>query len=206
MNENGRVPSPSDTVERGPESGPLPLAAEKLVARDMPRGGDAARGGPHGYMRLTLDRSRERLRTGHANLDPFDIADIMRQYAPTNGDPRKGNAANEIDFNWKRYEVFGKRDFSELRGYHDQGWREVQHSDFPGRFAPVGAQGPVVVKDLILMERPMSLTVSARNEEIDAATRAMQVNQTNMTTTPEGQAPRMVIADRSTREAIPIPE
>jgi hypothetical protein len=34
----------------------------------------------------------------------------------------------------------------------------------------------------------------------------MRVNRENLGTTPEGQAPRMVIADRTTREAIPIAE
>ena len=139
-------------------------------------------------------------------IDPFDIADIMRAYAPTRGDPRRGNIDNEIDFNWKRFETYGRKDFAEQRAYHDQGWCEVLHESFPGRFAPPGAKGPVIVKDMILMERPMRLTVEARNEEILAANRAMRVNQTNMALTPEGQAPRMVITDRTTREPIPIPD
>jgi hypothetical protein len=157
-------------------------------------------------IRLVIDLNRRRMRAGESVIDAFDIADIMRMYAPTRGDPAKHNIDNEIDFNWKRYETYGKRDYSELRSYHDQGWREVMHESFPGRFAPVGTQGPVVIKDMILMERPMRLTVQARNEEILAANRAMRVNQTQMAVTPEGQAPRMVITDRTSREAIPIPE
>jgi hypothetical protein len=175
---NGRVPSP----------------------RDLPRTGD----GPRGAVRLTVDPTRERLREGNANIDPFDIADIMAQYAPTNGgDPARIDL--EIDFNWKRFETYGKRDFAEMREYHNQGWREVHHNNFPGRFGPDGAEGPVLVKDMILMERPMRLTVKARSEEIKAATRAMRVNQTTLAATPEGSAPRVVFADRTTREAIEIP-
>jgi len=157
-------------------------------------------------MRLTLDRTRERLREGNANIDPFNIDDLVAQYAPTRGDPRKGNIDNEIDFNWKRYECLGKADYSEQREYYLQGWRPVLHSHFPGRFAPEGTEGPVIVKDMILMERPMRLTVKARMDEHEQATRAMRVNRENLGVTPEGQAPRMVLTNRTTREAIEIPE
>jgi hypothetical protein len=172
------------------------------VFRESPR---EARAEPRSGIRLVVDMDRRRMRSGESVVDAFDIADIVRQYAPTRGDPKLGNIDREIDFNWKRYETYGKRDYAEQRAYHDQGWREVLHSHFPGRFAPVGTQGPVVIKDMILMERPMRLTVQARNEEILAANRAMRVNQASMVNTPEGQAPRQVFTDRTTREPIPIP-
>jgi hypothetical protein len=38
------------------------------------------------------------------------------------------------------------------------------------------------------------------------ANRSMQAHRQVMKTTPEGQAPRLVLADRSAREAIEIPE
>jgi hypothetical protein len=175
--------------------------------REGPRGNGASELRPErANMRLTLDPTRERLHEGPAVIDPFDIADIMAVYAPTNGDLRKNNWPHEIDFNWKRYETYGKKDFSEQRQYHQQGWRPVLHSHFPGRFAPEGTEGPVIIKDQILMERPMRLTVKARRDEMEQATRAMRVNREQMGTTPEGQAPRRVIADRTTREAIEIPE
>jgi len=157
-------------------------------------------------MRLELDPTRERLLEGAALIDPFDISDIMEVYAPTKGDPAKGNVQNEIDFNWKRYETYGKRDYSEQRQYHNQGWRPVLHSHFPGRFAPEGTEGPVIVKDQILMERPMRLTVKARQDEMKQATQVMRVNRENLGTTPEGQAPRMVLTDKTSRENISIPE
>jgi hypothetical protein len=157
----------------------------------------------HGELRI--DPNRERLRSGNANIDPFDISDIMAKYAPTRGDPMKGNIDHEIDFNWKRFETYGKPDYAEMRAYQDQGWRPVQHHHFPGRFAPPGTQGSVIVKDMILMERPMRLTVQARSEEIREATRAMQVHRQKVADTPEGSAPRIVYTDRTTREAIDIP-
>jgi hypothetical protein len=155
---------------------------------------------------LRVDPTRERLHSGNANFDPFDIGDLAAKYAPTRGDPSRHNVDNEIDFNWKRYETYGKPDYAEQRAYHSQGWRTVMHHHFPGRFAPVGTQGPVIVKDMILMERPMRLTVTARSEEILAATHAMQVNRRKITDTPDGSMPRVVWADRTTREAIEVPE
>lgn len=156
------------------------------------------------HQELRVDPLRERLHNGVANIDPFDITDIYAKYAPTRGDPRRGNVQNEIDFNWKRYETYGKPDYAEQRSYHAQGWRPVMHHHFPERFAPLGTQGPVIVKDMILMERPMTLTLRARNEEIAEATRAMQVNRQKVKDTPDGTMPRVVYADRSSREDISI--
>jgi hypothetical protein len=152
-----------------------------------------------------VDDGRQRLRSGNANIDPFNIDDIRAAYCPTDGDPRRGNVDREIDFNWKRYETYGKPDYAEMRTYHDQGWRQANHDDFPERFAPAGTEGPVLVKDMILMWRPMRLTVQARSEEYEAATRAMRVNRQRIADTPEGSAPRVVLTDRTTREAIEIP-
>jgi hypothetical protein len=184
-----KIPSPSPFREEAVQAG---LA------------GEALRSEVHGELRI--DPLRERRHQGNAAIDPFDISDIMAKWAPTRGELAKGNVDNELDFNWKRFETYGKPDYAESRMYQDQGWRPVQHYHFPGRFAPPGTQGPVVIKDMILMERPMRWTVQARNEEILQATRAMQVHRQKVADTPEGHSPRVVYADRVTREAISIPE
>ena len=186
-----------------------PHAPDPVLAHTVNAGlggmkAEALREDIHGELRL--DPNRERLRSGSAVIDPYDIADIMAKYAPTRGDPSRGNVSNEIDFNWKRYETYGKADYAEQRTYHQQGWRAVQHSHFPGRFAPPGTEGPVIVKDMLLMERPMRLTVQARNEEILEANRAMQVHRKKVAETPEGHSQRVVYANRDTREAISIPD
>lgn len=187
------VPSPfHESLQEHPQGG---LGGNESALRPSPEEGA-----------LRLDPLRERLHSGNANIDPFDISDIYAKYAPTRGDARRGNVDNEIDFNWKRYETYGKADYAEQRAYHAQGWRPVMHHHFPGRFAPEGTEGPVLVKDMILMERPMRLTVRARNEEIYAATQAMQVNRQKVASTPDGSMPRVVYADRTSREAIEIPD
>jgi len=188
-----RIPSPRDPL-REPLHEPLQagLAGASLHSDIL---GD-----------LQVDPDRERRHSGVAAIDPFDVSDIMAKYAPTRGTGTPEQVAKEIDFNWKRYETYGKPDYAEQRTYADQGWRAVQHHHFPGRFAPPGAQGPVVIKDMVFMERPMRLTVQARNEEMLMATRAMQVHRRKVADTPEGHSPRVVYADRTTREAIEIPE
>jgi len=195
---NGPIPSPfRESPHIEPAAGLAGLVGgSETLRRDV-----------HGeFHELRVDPDRVRMRSGHAAIDPYDIADILEKYAPTHGDPARGNIDNEIDFNWKRYETYGKADYSEQRTYHQQGWRPVLHSHFPGRFAPPGTEGPVIVKDMILMERPMRLTAKARNEEMMAATQAMQVHRRKVTETPDGHSQRVVYADRTSREAISIPD
>src|SRR5262245_61316712 len=101
-------------------------------------GDNALRHQVHGAMHdeLRLDPDRQRRQKGASAIDPFDISDIMAKYAPTRGEGTPEQVAKEIDFNWKRYETYGKPDYSEQRFYQDQGWKAVQHHHFPGRFAP----------------------------------------------------------------------
>lgn len=181
----------------------IPSPGQRESVRDTTE--DQVRPEQRSGLRLQ-DDGRERQRTGNQNADPFNIDDIYLEYAPTRGDPRRGNIKNEIDFNWKRYEVAGKPDYSEMRTYQEQGWKQVQHGDFPGRFAPAGTEGAVIVKDMVLMHRPMRLTIEARNEEMSSANRAMQAQHIKAAETPEGQAPRMTPVIKSSRENIEIPD
>jgi hypothetical protein len=185
-----RIPSPTTEIRENPrEDEPLreALRAEVRAAR-------------------LVDDGRERMRVGMNAIDSFNIDAIYWSYAPTGGKGTPAQIAKEIDFNWKAYEIAGKRDYAAERAEYDQGWEPVQHSDFPGRFAPHGTEGPVIVKDMILMWRPMRLTVQARNEEIRQATQAMDVHRRRMAEAPEGQAPRTEPTLRTSREAIEIPD
>lgn len=180
-----RIPSPDDARESPRDNDPLTVSEIRPV-----------------------DDGRERQRTGNANVDPFEISDIMARFCP--GKNRPGwlstDGQGQTDFEWKRYEVYGRADYAEKRSYEDQGWREVPHGMFPGRFSPVGTPGAVVVKDMILMERPLRLTIAARRDEIGMANRAMDVHRRKMGEAPEGQAPRMEPSVRTSRETIQIPD
>lgn len=153
-----------------------------------------------------MDDGRERGLSGAMAINPYDITDIKKMLAPTDGKGTIEQVAREVDIEWKAHETYGKPNYHQYQMHIKQGWRPVHYSDFPERFAPAGAEGAVRLNDMILMHRPMRLTVKARKEEYDKAVAAMQVHRKQMAETPEGQAPRVVLADRSTREAIEIPE
>jgi len=48
---------------------------------------------------------------------------------------------------------------------HENGWRPVPASRHPGRWAPVGYEGSIIIEGLRLEERPESLTLWARQED-----------------------------------------
>jgi hypothetical protein len=48
---------------------------------------------------------------------------------------------------------------------HENGWRPVPASRHPGRWAPVGFEGSIIIDGLRLEERPESLTVWAQQED-----------------------------------------
>lgn len=179
-----RVPSPFDARED--------VRAETRASEVMPNS--------------FIDDGRQRHRTGDAAINPYDLTDIMKMYAPTNGTGSQAQIAKEVHFEWKAYETYGKSNHLQLIAHEQQGWRPVMHSDFPGRFAPMGTEGKVHVNDMLLMHRPMRLTVQARQEEYTKATRAMQMHRQKMAEAPEGQAPRTTPVVRTSREAIDIPE
>jgi hypothetical protein len=186
-----RIPSPNEQqAHRLPE----PPSDVRPSVRPIER--------PSGLM----DDGRSRQRTGDAAINPYEVADIKKMYAPTNGQGTPAQIAQETDFEWKAYETYGKANYSQVRAHHEQGWRPVMHSDFPERFAPAGTEGAVRVNDMIFMHRPMRLTVEARAEDYAKATRAMQVHRQKMAEAPEGQAPRTAPVIRTSREAIEIPE
>lgn len=152
------------------------------------------------------DDGRQRNRTGEAAINPYQCDDIKRMYAPTDGKGTQAQIDQEIDFEWKAYETYGKPNYTQYQAHREQGWRAVMHSDFPDRFAPTGAEGPVRINDMIFMHRPMRLTVQARREEYAKANQAMQMHRQKMAEAPDGQAPRTTPVERTTREAIDIPE
>lgn len=107
---------------------------------------------------------------------------------------------------WKRHTVVGKTDYHYDRELYDQGWRPVQHSMFPGMFAPKGAEGVIVQDDMILMERPAHLTNEARIEDYNRAHAALRAGEFRLGEAPEGTAPRARPQVRSTVEPMQVPE
>lgn len=61
---------------------------------------------------------------------------------------------------------------------HENGWRPVPASRHPGRWAPVGYEGSIIIDGLRLEERPASLTDEAKVED-EARARALVRDRTD---------------------------
>lgn len=158
-------------------------------SREGPREHDAIRD----YQRPE-EGERVRSRKGNQAVDPFYVPPELQARYP------------DLSFNWKNHEVYGKIDQADRRMIQDQGWRACPHSMFPGYFAPEGSPGPIIIQDMVLMERPMHLTVEARNEEIGRAYQNEAAHRQRASQAPAGQAPRMPMSMRSQTVSLEIPE
>lgn len=73
---------------------------------------------------------------------------------------------------WKNFSVLGQQDkhgMAELQRNH---WEPVMTESIPGVFLPVGETGPVIVKEMILMERDLRFThhaLAVEKAKADAA-------------------------------------
>lgn len=75
-----------------------------------------------------------------------------------------------IDYQWMVTRVMGQPvDPSELLAYHEQGWRPARSVDYPAMCPPGVKSDHIERQGQILMVRPMSLTMQARQEDMQAA-------------------------------------
>lgn len=197
---NRPIPSPGDVFtddrERINVLEPDPVA--EPVRAEQP--GDRVRG-------MTDGDDRVRQHKGQMNIDPFHIPDeIWPGGWETFVVDGHAMRLHKIDLNWKNLNVTGMVYHNQLTHDHEQGWRPVPHSWFPGRYAAIGTEGNIEIQDMYLCERPMRLTLEAKAEEKRRALRAVDANAKGMAETPDGQAPRMVISNRDTRMDISIPD
>lgn len=97
--------------------------------------------------------SRNRTQTG-------DIFEIPRELIP-----------DGWDYQWCAVSVTGNTEIllDQNLMMAENGWRPVPSSRHPGRFMPVGHKGNIVRGGQMLMERPMALSIEAREEDIRAA-------------------------------------
>lgn len=109
---------------------------------------------------------------------------------------------------WKRVEVMGKTDYRYEQGLYEQGWRPVEHTmwQFPGFFAPVGAEGPVIIDGMMLMERPIELTREAEAEDYARARAAKRAGERKLGDAPDGTLPRTKPTINTSHEPMTVPE
>lgn len=130
-----------------------PPRATPTVRREVPRD-------PH-TGRVVIERggkiyTRRSTAVGDKfHIDPADIPDGM-------------------SYQWIAITVAGAEQRNSIAQFQQNGWEAVPMSRYPGRYGPANHQGklnndPIVIDGLMLCERPIELTIEAREEEIGSA-------------------------------------
>lgn len=116
-------------------------------------------------------RAKTRVRKG-AGTDKFHIP---REMIP-----------DGIDLQWNTDTVVGMAAVQERAEMERQGWEavtpEMWDGRFDGMFARKGHQGEINVGGLVLMWRPIELTMEARAEELQAANTARYIEERKIQT------------------------
>lgn len=103
-----------------------------------------------------VGRNGERLSRRHDDsTNPFDLPPEFVEATRFEG----------YDLEWKAETVQGKDQPTYLSKLHANGWRPVPARRLPGMYAPENDEGPVRYDGMVLMERPLSLTEEARQDE-----------------------------------------
>ena len=165
-----------------------PAGASRAPMRDEIRAAD------HEEMRdppRAPEGERVRRRSGSAVIDPFDIpADMI---------------PDGVSLEWKAIEVLGQENPTEQRSWKDQGWLPACKSMFPGYYGKEGDTGSIIVNGMLLMERPMHLTLEAKAEDLQRARSTVRQSERKLAESPDGTAPRVRPDIRSHVEPMEVP-
>jgi hypothetical protein len=93
------------------------------------------------------------------------------------------------DYNWKRYTVLGQKEDSYDVELAQNGWEPVDASRHP-HMMPIGYKGPIIRKEMILMERPAEISSSAKQRELYEARKAFADKEKALGMAPQGHFDR----------------
>lgn len=123
------------------------------------------------------------------------------------------------DLQWVAIEILGQPNPQERVRFEQNGWQAVTPDMFGGRFDGMfmkkGHKGEIVVDGLCLMERPIELTMEAREEERLAARSAVYTQEVRLTQgqldgvtfdTQHSTAKANTRLTRTVESGIPVPE
>ena len=89
-----------------------------------------------------------------------------------------------LDAQWVTTQVFGKDEPQRRADFEKKGWTPVHQEDFDGRFdgmfMPKGADGEITVGGLVLMVRPMEMSIESRAREARAAKMAVSIKEAKL--------------------------
>jgi hypothetical protein len=80
------------------------------------------------------------------------------------------------DYQWNAVTVWGNKEVLLTVGneMYQNGWRPVPAERHPGKFTPAGQKGEIIFRGMRLEERPLSMTIQAREEDQAAAMAQMR--------------------------------
>lgn len=89
-----------------------------------------------------------------------------------------------MDLQWVTDSVFGQPMPQHRAEFEKRGWTPVHQEDFDGRFngiwMPRGAPGEIKVEGVVLMARPIEISIKARRLERRAALEAVQIKESSL--------------------------
>lgn len=149
-------------VRRPPIKPQAIVHAEAAVSRQAPRPPSRSEG--------TRDTAREPARRGAVVVQSRTGETLTRRRTAVGDkyDVPKNEIPQGWDYQWNAVTVLGQGVDEIVRGdlqMHENGWRPVPANRHPGRWAPHGFEGAVIVDGLRLEERPESLGNEARAED-----------------------------------------
>lgn len=95
-----------------------------------------------------------------------------------------------ISYEWKRFSNLGQEDPFYIAMCREQGWEPVSPSRHPN-WLPPGYDKPNIIKGgLILMERPVELSLQAKREDKQASKQQVREAEARLGMTPRGELSR----------------
>ncbi len=95
-----------------------------------------------------------------------------------------------VSYEWKRWSNLGQEDPFYIAMCREQGWEPVPPSRHPN-WVPPGYDKPHIIKGgLILMERPVELSIQAKAEEKQQAKQQVREAEARLGMTPRGELTR----------------
>lgn len=95
-----------------------------------------------------------------------------------------------VSYEWKRYSNMGQEDPFYIASLREQGWEPVPPSRHPNWVPPGYAEPHIIKGGLMLMERPVHLSIEARKEEKSLAKRQVREAEARLGMTPKGEMTR----------------
>lgn len=94
------------------------------------------------------------------------------------------------DYEWKMQQVMGKEDPAYAVGLARKGWEPVPASRHPALMPHDSQERTITRKGMVLMERPMELTIEARAIEARRAQLQVRAKEDQLNAAPAGQFER----------------